>query len=305
MNWRLKSALRRTALALPQGERLYRWLTAGVLGTNAGMAYKWFRVFPTHVRVLQEQFSSEARGQRLWCFDSGATMAAGLAMAVVTDEPGLLTDRRGRLSDRYCRVSRRVLAEKGPALAEVSNALPDRVGKLLQATEGLDARAALAAAGMSYAESHAAADEADWQGKVGCIITAGMLEHYEPAALEAESARMARALHPGGVMSHVVDHRDHRWHADKRIGPLAHLALDEQTYQQRFGNPLEYHNRWLQSLYVELFERQGFEVACHTVIPYTPGLPPLDRASLAPPFADAGDEDLANLVTHFVAVKHG
>lgn len=305
MNWRLKSALRRTALVLPQGERLYRWLTAGLLGTNAGMAYKWFRVFPTHVRVLQEQFGAQARGQRLWCFDSGATMAAGLAMAVASDEPGLLTDRRGRLSDRYCRVSCQVLAEKGPPLAEVSKAPPNRVAKLLEATEALDARAALAAATMSYAESHGAADEADWRGKVGCIITAGTLEHYEPDPLETEIARMAGTLHPGGVMSHVVDHRDHRWHADKRVGPLAHLALDEEAYRRRFGNPLEYHNRWLQSRYVRLFQRHGFAVQCHTVTPYSPDLPPLDRATLAPPFENAGEEDLANLVTHFVAVRQG
>src|SRR5438105_1154423 len=100
MNWRIKSALRHAALTLPGGARFYRWATIELMKTHNGMAAKWFRVFPAHINVLQTHFGVDARAQRLWCFDSGATIAAGLAIGIVSDEPGLLTDRFDRLSNR-------------------------------------------------------------------------------------------------------------------------------------------------------------------------------------------------------------
>lgn len=303
MDWRVKSAIRHSLLAFPAGDRAYRWLTVTLLGTNAGMAYKWFRVFPAHIRVLNEQFSDAARVQRLWCYDSGATMAAGLAIAIASDAPGLLTDRYGRLQNRYCAVSRRVLQEKGDELARLSGAPAIRVADLLADTGMRTARAALAAVNVSYDANHAAALAPNWLGTIGCVFSAGTLEHYTPEMLERQVAAMARALKPGGVMSHVVDHRDHRWHADKTICPLDHLRLDGAVYDRCFANALDYHNRWLRGRYLALFARHGFLVTCADVAEYTPDLPPLARQALAPEFRNLPDDDLRHLVTHFVAVK--
>lgn len=302
MNWRLKSAIRHAILALPRGDRLYRWLNYELRGTMSGMAGKWFRVFPNRVALLQEIFGAQARAQPMWCFDSGATMAAGLAMAIATDERGLLTDRWDRLSDRYCGVSRNIARNKGPELAEISHAPDARVGAVLQATAGKSARAALSALKIGYSGANASADGAEWTGTIGCVFSAGTLEHYTPDQLDIEVARMARTLRRGGVMSHVVDHRDHRWHADKHISPLLHLTLGEDEYLQQFDNPLEYHNRWLRSSYADMFARHGCRVQCRDVRIYTEDLVPLDRRLLAPPFKDASEEDLHSLVTHFVAV---
>jgi hypothetical protein len=224
-------------------------------------------------------------------------------MAIASDEAGLLTDRWDRLSDRYCAASTRLLREKGPELSRLSHAAAGRHEQVLQQVVGKRALAALEAVGMSYAGSHAAADDRAWRGRVGCIFSGGSLEHYTTEQLEAETARMADALKQGGVMSHTVDHRDHRWHADKRLSPLEHLTIPESEFHSRFGNPLEYHNRWLRSRYVELFARHGFTVECRDVITYGNELVALDRARLAPPFRDADEEDFHSLVTHFVAVR--
>lgn len=303
MNWYVKYLLRHTMIAFPGGEQAYRWMTAALLGSQAGMAYKWFRVFPAHLRVLQEVFGAEARKQRLWCFDSGATMAAGLVIAIASDVPGLLTDRRDRLSWRYTGISRRVLREKGEELARLCGAPDDRVEKLRRLSTSLSPMKTLTEAGISYASRHSVAQDAPWQQQIGCVFSAGTLEHYTPEELEKEVAGMARALCPGGVMSHVVDHRDHRWHADKTISPLAHLAIDEASYQRQFANPLDYHNRWLRSRYIELFTRHGFQVTCRDHVDYTAGLPPLPRDTIAEPFRRMPEDDLRHLVTHFIAVR--
>jgi SAM-dependent methyltransferase len=303
MDWRVKSALRRAVLACPGGENLYRWLTARVLGTQGGMAAKWFRVFPTHVRVLAEQFGDAARAQSLWCFDSGATIAAGLANAICSDAPGLLTDRFDRLAERYNGTALAVARSAGANLAQLSGAPAGRLDDVLARAAAGAARPRLANLGMEYGAAARGDVAARSEGRVGCIYSAGSLEHYRPAEVEAALADMVRALVPGGVLSHVIDHRDHRWHADKRVAPLAHLSLAEDDYERRFGNPLDYHNRWLQSHWTAAFERHGLTVAARTVIAYTDDLPPLDRAGLRPPWRDADESDLNALVTHFVAVK--
>ena len=303
MDWRLKYVIRHGLLCLPGGEKAYRWLTASLLGTNAGMAYKWFRVIPAHYRALYEQYGDDARVQRCWCFDSGATMAAGLAIAIISDAPGLLTDHLQRLQDRYCAVSCQVLREKGAELVTLSSAGADRVAHLLERVRHLPAEAALSAINVTYSPDHRMAAGADWRGHIGCVFSAGTLEHYSAQALEEAVALMDEAVQPGGVMSHVVDHRDHRWHADKTISPLAHYSLEEGEYRRRFANPLEYHNRWLRRQYVELFTRHGFHVTCRNRIEFTPDLPPLPDGYLATPFQQAPLEELHHLVTHFVAIK--
>lgn len=303
MNWHVKYLLRHSLLALPGGEQAYRWLTATLLGTNAGMAYKWFRVLPSHVKVLQQHYGAAAREQRLWCFDSGATMAAGLAFALLSDEPCLLTDRLNRLQARYHRVARRVLQEQGAELARLASAPPHRVATIYSATAILPTEKALAAIGICYAATHTVAQNPTWQHNIGGIISAGTLEHYTPLELEEQVAGMYVALKAGGVMSHVVDHRDHRWHADKRLSPLSHLYLDEESYQRRFANPLDYHNRWLRSQYITLFTRHGFSVTCRDNIENTANLIPLSHEKLAAPFMQTSEDDLRHLVTHFIAVR--
>jgi hypothetical protein len=129
------------------------------------------------------------------------------------------------------------------------------------------------------------------------------LEHYTPRQLDDELPRMRTALRPGGVLSHVVDHRDHRWHADKSIPPMLHLTLDAAEYSRRFDNPLDYHNRWLRSDWIQALKRHGFSVEARTVIAAGEDLAPLDLDRLADPFRGRPETDLTSLVTHFVATK--
>lgn len=303
MRWQLKRLLSDLAHLAPGGDRAYWWLTAQLLGTQAGMADKWLRVFPTHVRTLTELVGEgNLRKQRWWCFDSGATMAAGLAIALVSDEPGLLTDREDRLMDRYAKAVDAALAARGPALGELAGSPEGRVEQLRELCGRRSARAALAEAGIEYAPAHAAAERGEWCGTISCVVSAGTLEHYTPGELETEVARMRRAVRPGGVVSHVVDHRDHRWHADKRLSPLAHYALPANYYDSR-RRRAEYHNRWLRHRYVELLERHGFDVEFHTIIAATDELPGFDLSALLPEYRDAPPGDLESLVTRLVGVR--
>ncbi len=302
MNWKLKSLVRRSLTAAPGGHHLYRWLTAKVLGMQAGMATKWFRVTPNHVKVMQEHFGPQARDVSMWCFNCGATPAPAYAMAVATDRPGLLTDQDDRMSGRYLAVSRRLLAEQGPALAQLSAAPADRVPSLLEKLPvSGDAGRVMTEIGMTYSSNHAIALEAPWRCTIGLMFSTGNLEHFTPDELEKWMVMVQQAMRPDGVLSHVMDHRDHRWHADKTISPLLQYTLSEEDFQQVMGNSLDYHNRWLRSDWIRFFESHRYTVETRTVFANTPELVQIDRAMLAPAYQHADESDLASLVTHFVA----
>ncbi len=303
MNWKLKSLVRRTLTAAPGGHQLYRWLTAKVLGTQAGMATKWFRVFPNHLAVTQRHFGPQARDVSMWCFNCGATSAPAYAMAVATDRPGLLTDADDRMSGRYLGVSKRLLSEKGPVLAGLSSAPAGRVESLLNKLPVTgDPLGVMKEIGMTYSADHTIAMEAPWRGNIGLMFSTGVMEHYTPDELEQWMEMVKQAMRPDGVLSHVVDHRDHRWHADKSISPLLQYTLSEDEFGQVMGNSLDYHNRWLRSDWVRFFEAHGYVVECRTVHANTPDLVQIERGRLAPRYQHADDSDLESLVTHFSAI---
>jgi hypothetical protein len=302
MNWKLKSLIRRSLTAAPGGHHLYRWLTAKVFGMQAGMATKWFRVIPNHVKVMQRYFGADARNVSMWCFNCGATPAPAYGMAVATDRPGLLTDQDDRMSGRYLGVSKRLLAEKGPELAELSGAPDDRVAALLkQVPVSGDGHAVMQGIGMTYSADHATALQAPWRGNIGLMFSTGTMEHFTPEQLDDWISMVKQAMRPDGVLSHVMDHRDHRWHADKSIAPLLQYTLSEDEFKKVMGNSLDYHNRWLRSDWVRFFESHGYTVETRTVIPNTPDLVQVDHDLLAPAYRHADETDLNSLVTHFMA----
>jgi SAM-dependent methyltransferase len=140
----------------------------------------------------------------------------------------------------------------------------------------------------------------------------GALEHYAPDALDAFLAECRRVLRPGGLASHVFDHRDHLHHADAGLPFLAHLALSGPVYQALFGHALGYHNRLSPTQVAARFERAGFEPIAVRRLVYparhyaaddaraaagTPGLP---RALLARRFRGLSELDLRTAAAHYL-----
>jgi hypothetical protein len=127
------------------------------------------------------------------------------------------------------------------------------------------------------------------------------MEHYTPAELGEWIEIVKKVLRPDGILSHVMDHRDHRWHADKTISPHLQYTLSEPQFREVMGNSLDYHNRWLRSDWIRFFESHGYVVDTRTVIANTPELVQTAPALLAPEYRHATESDLNSLVTHFIA----
>ncbi|HZT40740.1 MAG TPA: methyltransferase domain-containing protein [Chthonomonadaceae bacterium] len=149
---------------------------------------------------------------------------------------------------------------------------------------------------------------------IGLCHSGGALEHYRPEALSAFLAECYRILRPGGVLSHVFDHRDHLRHADRQWPFLAHLALPGPLYALLCGHPLLYHNRLLPGEIMALFESAGFEQIAvrRLILPDSryvegdealQGQPGLRRSYLARRFRHAAEADLRTAAAHYLYRK--
>ena len=144
----------------------------------------------------------------------------------------------------------------------------------------------------------------------------GALEHCRPETLTQYLHECYRVLRPGGIASHVFDHRDHLHHADTRRPFLSHLAGSQLAYTAFYGHPLLFHNRLLPEQIVMLFEEAGFECIAVRRMIYPDrryvegeatmeGVPGVDRGRLQSWFQNASEIDLRSAAVHYLYRKPG
>jgi SAM-dependent methyltransferase len=142
----------------------------------------------------------------------------------------------------------------------------------------------------------------------------GILEHCHPEELTAFLRECFRILRPGGVASHVFDHRDHLHHADHGWPFLAHLALPDPLYTLLCGHPLTYHNRLPPAQVMPLFEAAGFEKIAdrRLILPdrryvegeeALAGRPGVHRSLLARRFRKLSEVDRRTAAAHYLYRK--
>jgi SAM-dependent methyltransferase len=239
---------------LPAGPRAYHAVTRGLLGSQRRVLRKLQRVWPGYARVWQERCGLDLDGRTVWVHEPGWVPFAPLASYLLTGRAGVLTSTAGPPSSRYVRLSVRAVLEARlggdfavDRRARVAALAGSSVADLLRATAGEVATrvdpSALPLAGESADLCH----------------SGGVLEHYAPNALAAFLRESFRVLRPGGVASHVYDHRDHLRHVDPRWPFLLHMALPDALYRAAFGHALLFHNRLAPAEVMSLFEAAGFQ----------------------------------------------
>lgn len=313
MMWRaaLKGAAHTALGHLPGGAALYRRVTREVMGTQAAHVDKLGRVWPGYVRVWQELGHVRLEGLRLWAHEAGWTPFAAFATYLLTGRAGVLTNVEGRLHDRYlARAVNGVLAAKWPR-----GTAPDHRRRQVETMRwGTSVREALFTVGAQVHQDVHPADIPLRARSVDLAHSGGALEHYRPADLAAFIRECHRILRPGGIASHVVDHRDHLHHADRHYPFLSHLALPDGLYRILHDHPLGYHNRLLPAQVAGLFESAGFERIAirRLVLPqkrYVPddqvrhASPGLPRTLLAKRFRQVTPLDLRTAAAHYLYRK--
>ncbi len=297
---------------IPGGAHAYRVLTRELAGTQATHVDKLARVWPGYISVWRERCGLALERADVWVHEGGYTPFASLMTFLLTGRGGTVTNVEARVNDRYLsRAVDGVLGARVPVMPEHAS----RRLRIAACRWSPSAREALASIGATLHE-HVTLDRplplpSD---AFDLCHSGGALEHYRPDALRVFLAECYRSLRPGGLASHVFDHRDHLHHADPALPFLAHLALPDAAYEVLCGHALGYHSRLSPTEVQAMFSEAGFErVAVRRMtLPagkyvedaeVLAGRPGLARARLAAPFRGIAEIDLRTAAAHYVYRK--
>jgi SAM-dependent methyltransferase len=297
----------------PGGPKLYRSLTRDRLGTQATHVDKLARVWPKYARVWSAALEGGLSGRTLWVHEGGHTPFPFLIGYLLTGSEIVVTNCDAHLSEQYLKraVTAALALDLPPDIVP-----PERIAFLREAAAKAGTAVELIAklGGRLYEgvdpRAVPLADES-----ADLCHSGGALEHYTVLELRAFFAECFRVLRPGGVSSHVFDHRDHLYHADKKYPFLFHLSLSDSAYRLAFGHKLLFHNRLLPGEIKELFCEAGFEFIAlrRTILPSLAtvdsdaeamaGMAGLPRRRLAKRFRAATDADLRTAAAHYLFRK--
>jgi SAM-dependent methyltransferase len=237
---------------LPGGRRAYHAVTRGLFRSQERVARKLRRVWPGYAGVWRERCGLPLEESTVWVHEPGCVPFAPLASYLLTGRGGIVTAARDYPHDRYVGTAVRAALDAGFVTSAARRA---HLGGLEGAgVEALfRATATRSALGCDPARLPVADAAAD------LCHSGGILEHYRPAVLAAFLRESFRIVRPGGIASHVYDHRDHLRHVDPGWPFLLHMSLPEPGYRALFGHPLLFHNRLSPREVMALFEAAGFQ----------------------------------------------
>jgi SAM-dependent methyltransferase len=245
-----------TAAHVPGGARAYHALTRGLLGSQRRVLRKLQRVWPGYVGVWRDRCGLPLAGRTVWIHEPGPVPFAPLAAYLLTGRGGLVTATVDPPSDRYAAAAVRGVLEAGFTVDDPgASARRATLAGLGRATVEELLRATGTRAALGCDPSRLPLND----GSADLCHSGGVLEHYRPDPLAAFLRQSFRVLRPGGIASHVYDHRDHLRHVDPSWPFLAHMALPDAVHRALCGHRLLFHNRLAPSEVLALFEAAGFE----------------------------------------------
>lgn len=138
-------------------------------------------------------------------------------------------------------------------------------------------------------------------GSIDIAISRAVLEHIPPPTLGHIFTELHRVLKADGGMCHIVDNSDHWWHRDARLSRVNFLRYSESRWRWFAINPLDYQNRLRHSDYLRLARQAGFQIAEDRSVPDARALAELQHLRVDRTFAAYRPDDLAVLISRFVA----
>ena len=298
--WRLKQLWMYPFTRSEPGAHLYEWLTAVVLGTQSGMSAKWCYWFREHIVLCRRFGRAQFPGRPIWLFEPGWSLAPEFMSRIATGRGALVTEDRRRIATRYLPGAIAEVTKVGEGLCRAARADPDSLALLQRLRQAGSADEALRLSGAGYRVGDLRALAGIPSASMDVCLSMGRLEHFSRSEIGLLFAQMRRILAPGGLGSHIVDHRDHYWHYDKAIHCFHHLTFSDAEWERICGKGKSYRNRLLEPDYVRLFEEAGFELLAAVHDLHRSDADGVDPKTLWGPYAGLTVHDLQAAVSHFV-----
>lgn len=240
---------------LPGGPALYRRLTRHWLGTQATHVDKLQRVLPGYLETWHAH-GLDVEAAAIWIHEPGYTPFWPFACHLLTGTGGVHTNGEARMLHRYVATA----ANQAATMTLPGADSVDR-RRLVAAQRWADTLdEALDAVGATVHEGVDPSRVPLPDASADLCHSGGTLEHYRPRQLLRFLRECARVVRPGGLISHVIDHRDHLRHADPSWPFLQHQAWSNAVYGIVFDHPLGYHNRMPPSHVAQQFHDAGLDL---------------------------------------------
>ncbi len=114
--------------------------------------------------------------------------------------------------------------------------------------------------GFEYVVEPSGSLERFQDGSFDVVVSAGVLEHVDRAAIPNLLAGLRRVLKPGGWAVHSIDTSDHLSHYDASVNKKYYLGYSETRWKVLCENVVQYINRVQRGEWLEYFQQSGLEL---------------------------------------------
>lgn len=286
MNWKTKALLQKVISSLPLSPRI-NYFFQRYISKSLPMPAQVFEMKQAaarkHYQILNQHIGETQPNPVAYEFGAGYDVAIPLALwheglpyQVVTDIQPLL--KIGLVND--------VLKRYGFDL-QIGDVIKLKEKTGIEYISGIDAKnTGFATASFEF------------------IHSTDTLEHIPKNDILPILQECYRLLAPGGIISCIIDLQDHYQYFDKSISPFNFYCFENDEWEKKYNNPLQYQNRLLANDYYSFFAQAGFAPiqmeltkASDSVIAGFSGLP------LSSQYANKSVDELSNLRCHIWAEK--
>jgi SAM-dependent methyltransferase len=240
----------------------------------------------------------DVRGRDILEIGTGWYPVIPLMLRVAGARHVYLTDAHELLDLKNLKASLDFLRPRVADMASRFDVPEAEIEAKLKIPETQDLVTALTALGMSY---YVPFDHKDVSFKVDAIISHTVLEHIQPEVIMELLCNARHVLRTGGMISHGIDHSDHRANADQRLNRVDFLRYSDRVWKYLCLDPHDYTNRLRHSDYVAMVKDAGFSVVYERALVDEKTRATIGEIPLAFQFQGRDPDDLSTLWSNIVA----
>lgn len=297
MMWQVQVAKNTLKTFLPFQNRL-RQLKRGMFGRSDGILES--NVYSggfDQIELLREN-GADVRGRTVLEVGCGWYPVIPLMLALAGARRVIMTDVDRLMDMDGLRAAADFLRARKDDLARRLELPPEEITRFLDLAPDGTFEAELASRGMAYIVPF---DYDRAPHDIDIIFSHTVFEHIPREILEDIVGDGCKVLKPGGIMSHGIDHSDHRSHRDPSLNKIDFLRFSAPVWKMLCLNPHDYTNRLRHSHYVDLFQRHGLEIVHERTFQGESCVSFAQTRSLAPPFDSLPVDDVAKVWSHILA----
>ena len=302
LNWKIKAYIQKAFDVIPGGDHLnylaQKHITKG-LPVNDDVFEEKIGIAKLHFHTYTEFAGPPSKTSHFLEFGSGWDMIIPLTFYCLGIEQQTLVDVKHHLKEDLILNTAERLTEyfekkKGVLLRKPAR-IPENESNLRKKMEkhwSINYKAPLL-----IQQSDLPSESVD------CVTSTSVLEHIPAKDILAILQECNRILKKGGIMSCIIDYKDHYAYFDPGISIYNFLQFSEPEWK-KYNHYQQYQNRLRHNDYLNIIHQTNFEILQITpTLPSESDLEKLRDIKIAQTFSKFSEEELAVQLSHIVLKK--